>query len=210
MFNEYYLLVDGEKTGPYTTQELMDMDLEIHSQIWAPGEDSWQDAADLPEFFEHFEAAGYYFPTEDNLASFWMRLLAYLIDYIFLSILMGLVASGYILQVQAITLKTTPPTEADIAVLMQFMFFYFLFYSLYHTLCESTPMRGSIGKKLCKLAVVDADGRRLSVGRALIRNFTKWVSYFVFGLGFLNIIWNERKQGWHDMLAKTYVIKRGM
>ncbi|AMR31478.1 hypothetical protein A0256_08590 [Mucilaginibacter sp. PAMC 26640] len=207
MFNEYYLLANGEKTGPYTTQELMKMDLEIHAQILAPGTDTWQDASDLPEFFEYFQRAGYHFPTEDNLASFGRRLLAYLIDYVFLSVLMGVIASGYILRIQAVTQKAAP-SDADVMVLMQFTFFYFIIYSLYHTLCESTPMRGSIGKKLCKLAVVDADGRRLSVGRALIRNFAKWVSFAAFGIGFLNILWNDRRQAWQDMLAKTYVIKQ--
>ena len=207
MFNDYYLSVDGEKTGPYTTKELMDMGLEIHSKILTPSADTWQDASELPEFFEYFEAAGYYFPTEDNLASFWRRLLAYVIDYVLISVFISLYASGYILRIQAITLKPTP-SDADISVLTQFTLYYFLVYCLYHTLCESTPLRGSLGKKLCKAVVVDADGRRLGVGRAMIRNFSKIISFTAFGIGFLNILWNGHRQAWHDMIAKTYVIKR--
>lgn len=207
MFNEYYLLENGEKTGPFTTQELMKMDLEIRSQIQTPSSDTWQDASDLPEFFEYFDSRGYYFPTEDNLASFWSRLLAYVIDSFILAICISLFASEQLMKLATTVLDRSQNPQAEIERL-KFNGLLFLLLALYNTLCEATPMRGSIGKKLCRIVVVDADGQRLSVGRALLRNFSKIASSLAFGIGYLNILWNGRRQGWHDMIAKTYVIKR--
>jgi uncharacterized RDD family membrane protein YckC len=35
----------------------------------------------------------------------------------------------------------------------------------------------------------------------------KIISYVVIYLGFLWIIWDQRKQGWHDKIANTYVVR---
>jgi uncharacterized RDD family membrane protein YckC len=79
---------------------------------------------------------------------------------------------------------------------------------IYNTLFEATPMRGSIGKKLCKMAVVDADGKGLSLGKAFIRNLSKFISGAALCIGYLNILWDEHRQGWHDQIARTYVIRQ--
>jgi uncharacterized RDD family membrane protein YckC len=80
---------------------------------------------------------------------------------------------------------------------------------IYNSIFEATAMQGSIGKKICKLVVVDADGRRLGLGQALLRNLYKFISGAALCLGYLNIIWDEHHQGWHDQWARTYVIIRG-
>ena len=76
MTDNYYILQDGEKTGPFTYGELMDMGLDVNTRIVSETGSDWQNAADIPDFFEYFEARGHAFPTEDNLATFWVRLLA--------------------------------------------------------------------------------------------------------------------------------------
>ncbi len=58
------------------------------------------------------------------------------------------------------------------------------------------------------IRVVDAAGNRISVARSIGRNSFKLVSYFPIGLGFLWAAFSRKKQGWHDMVAKTYVVRR--
>ncbi|OOQ59163.1 RDD family protein [Mucilaginibacter pedocola] len=207
MNDSYYIRENGQQTGPFTLQEMFQQHLDVDTMILVPGSDEWQEASYVSEFFEYFEAQGIYFPTEGNLASFWVRLLAYLIDSIILGFAIALLASDYLEQMATLFTSTTITVEQKMQRLQLNLLLTAVF-ALYNTLCESTPMRGSIGKMLCKLAVVDADGRRLSVGRALVRNFTKILWSFVLGIGYLPILWSERRQGWHDMLAKTYVIRR--
>ncbi|MEO7211241.1 RDD family protein [Mucilaginibacter sp.] len=207
MNDSYYILVKDEQTGPYTLKEMLEQDLDVNTMVLTPGSEEWQEASYVPELFEYFEEQGIYFPTEGNLANFWIRLLAYVIDLFLLSIALSFIARDYVIELSK-SFNIENPTPAQSIERFKFSLALFVLLALYSTLCESTPMRGSIGKKLCKLAVVDADGRRLSVGRALLRNFAKILSSLPLNIGFLPILWNERRQGWHDMIAKTYIIRR--
>lgn len=67
--------------------------------------------------------------------------------------------------------------------------------------------RGTPGKRLLDCLVVDADTLQpLSVKQAVVRYFAYIVSILPLGLGFLWIIWHRRKQGFHDLIAKTVVL----
>lgn len=206
MNDTYYIQDAGQQTGPYTLKELLELDLDVDTMVLTPGNEEWQEASYVPELFEYFEARGIYFPTEGNLANFWIRLLAFFIDYVIFSFIISLLIPGYIAQIAA-TVKTNDLTHYN-AKMQEFALLFLTAFAFYKTLLESTPLRGSIGKRLCKLAVVDADGQRLGVGRAIVRNFTQILWFFVLCIGYLPILWTERRQGWHDMLAKTYVIRR--
>jgi hypothetical protein len=74
MDDQYYVLEDGEQTGPFTLEELIDAAPDIHTRVLSPEENAWRDACDLPELYEYFLELGLHFPTESNLASFWIRL----------------------------------------------------------------------------------------------------------------------------------------
>ncbi len=66
----------------------------------------------------------------------------------------------------------------------------------------------SIGKKLLHLRIIKEDGKTPSLVDAIIRELVgKFISGIVLGLGFLLIIIDEKKQGLHDKLAKTYVVR---
>ena len=207
--NVYYILEDGEQSGPFTFKELMEMDLDIHTRILSPLADTWQDACDLPELYPYFEAQGIYFPTGDNLASFWWRLLAFLIDYVIVSILIAIL---FILAVQfGLTIKI--PTMDDImkesfVERLRLMSVIYLALIIYNSAGEASAWEGSIGKRICRLVVVDVDGQGLNYPKALLRSFGKAISLFINGLGFVSIFWSEHRQALHDYLAKTYVVKR--
>lgn len=68
---------------------------------------------------------------------------------------------------------------------------------------QATP-----GKMLFAARVVDADtGNNLTVGQSIGRYFAYFVSSLPLCLGFLWVAFDARKQGWHDKLAGTVVIK---
>ena len=63
------------------------------------------------------------------------------------------------------------------------------------------------GKWVMRMAVVDATtGRRASSRQYTIRFFAYFVSAFPLMLGYFAVLWDDRKQGWHDKLAGTVVI----
>ena len=66
-----------------------------------------------------------------------------------------------------------------------------------------TPGKMAIGAR-----IVDADtGRNISIGKAIAR----YLSYFISAIGLLiGYIWigfDPKKQGWHDHIARTVVIR---
>lgn len=70
----------------------------------------------------------------------------------------------------------------------------------------------TIGGIVLGLKVVRIDGQPLLWHVALVRALAGAFSAFVLFLGFLWIAWDKEKQGWHDMIAGTVVLRlpRGM
>ncbi|HDP0318999.1 TPA: RDD family protein [Salmonella enterica subsp. enterica serovar Concord] len=68
---------------------------------------------------------------------------------------------------------------------------------------QATP-----GKMALRLRVVDAQsGQAASMGQYVIRYVGYVLSTLPVGLGFLWIAFDNRKQGWHDKLARTVVVR---
>jgi uncharacterized RDD family membrane protein YckC len=64
----------------------------------------------------------------------------------------------------------------------------------------------TIGKWMLGLRVVGAEERSVTYKQAFLR----WVGTVGFAplvLGFLWVIWSREKRGWHDFLARTWVIR---
>jgi len=64
----------------------------------------------------------------------------------------------------------------------------------------------TIGKWLLGLRVVGVRQEPITYRQALVR----WIGLVIsapFGLGLLWILWSREKRGWHDFLARTWVIR---
>jgi uncharacterized RDD family membrane protein YckC len=66
----------------------------------------------------------------------------------------------------------------------------------------------TIGGIVLKLKVVRLDGRPVTFSVALVRGLAAAFSSVVLFLGFLWIAWDRDKQGWHDKIAGTTVVRR--
>ena len=68
--------------------------------------------------------------------------------------------------------------------------------------------RATPGKRATKLRVVDAEtGDTLTIGQSIGRYFAYLLSLLPLGLGFFWIAIDSRKQGWHDKLAGSVVVR---
>jgi uncharacterized RDD family membrane protein YckC len=64
------------------------------------------------------------------------------------------------------------------------------------------------GKMLIRARIVDAtSGDQPSTRQLVGRYFAYYVSAIPLGLGFLWVAFDQRKQGWHDKLAGTVVVR---
>ena len=160
-------------------------------------------------------------------AGFWWRVLAWLIDSLILSFVtlvldrlaggslfstMGVPADphgGSLFNISYIPVETVqlsqfwhPPvlTWPDLLGL--------LLPAVYYSVLESSRWQATVGKRVCRLRVTRLDGQRISLPRAVGRYFAKFLSAFILCIGFLMIAWTRRKQGLHDLVADTLVVRR--
>jgi uncharacterized RDD family membrane protein YckC len=68
------------------------------------------------------------------------------------------------------------------------------------------PVGQSSGQRFLRLQVIATDGESLSFGRALLRLFALVGGTLLFFIGPASALADERRQAWHDKVARSYVI----
>ena len=80
---------------------------------------------------------------------------------------------------------------------------------LYYAILEGGPTGQTVGKRLCGIRVVDANTGQpgIGVGRGVGRYFARWLSQLPLFLGYFWMLWDDKKQTWHDKLVNSIVVK---
>ena len=117
---------------------------------------------------------------------FWIRFAALVIDWIILGVV------GFIL------VLVTDGSSLFVQWLINILYFV-----LFTGLQGQTPGKMAVGIK-----VVTWQGEVPGVGRASVRFIGEIVSFVVIFLGVIWIAFDRQKQGWHDKMASTYVVKK--
>ena len=125
-------------------------------------------------------------------AGFWLRLIALIIDGIILGIAGGIINS-FVYSLLG---------SGNIVIVVSYALFF-----LYHAYMESSSWQATLGKRALSLKVTDESGGRISFGRACGRTAGKILSGLILGIGYLMAAFTKRKQGLHDILAHTLVVK---
>lgn len=84
---------------------------------------------------------------------------------------------------------------------------FLLIWIVYNVAFESTKSQATPGKRIFKLKIIDLYGNRMSIVRTFFRCLVVFISIAPIGLGIWYISTDPKKQGWHDLIAGTYVIK---
>ncbi len=64
------------------------------------------------------------------------------------------------------------------------------------------------GKMAMGIKIIGVDGTPVSWGKAFLRYIGYIVSGLVLSLGFIWIAFDSKRQGWHDKIAGTYVVRK--
>ncbi|MGD8398103.1 MAG: RDD family protein [Anaerolineae bacterium] len=142
-------------------------------------------------------------------AGFVTRLVAFFIDQIILATVVAILTAivgivfqsfrlGQLLGTGDLTLQLALIPLGSASILLNFAY-----YVGFWLLAGQTPGKAALG-----VAVVRADGSRLRAGAAIAR----WLGYWLSGIFFLGYLWilaDNRRQGWHDKLARTLVVYCG-
>lgn len=144
---------------------------------------------------------------------FWKRAVAITIDLVFLDIatkisLLPLERSIDFGDIMPADLFTMDTFQAKVFLLYVVLY---LFAGLLLSLVYFTYFHGatgqSIGKRVLKIKAIQTTGEPINFKIALIRWGGYIISGLVMNLGFLWVMFDKNKQGWHDKIAGTYVVK---
>ncbi len=157
-------------------------------------------------------------------AGFWRRLAAFLIDEVVLCILylpLSLISPAFLYPILKLGVPQSSKASlsyhssiiqhqvsaalsvfliallASLVILLTVGYFVILTYR----------KGGTLGKLLLHLKVVDRHRNRISLQTALLRYTVGYATSSFGGLGFLWIALDGRKQGWHDKIAGTFVVR---
>jgi uncharacterized RDD family membrane protein YckC len=155
-----------------------------------------------------------------NYAGFWMRFLAYLIDYIiiycaqaFLVVpVLGIIGLNF----ASHAASSDDMSSGDIVAMVMTIvaaasamaLLIFILQVLYFSFMESSKYQGTVGKIALGLIVTDTNGGKLDFGKALVRNLCKIISSLILCIGYIMAGFTDKKQALHDMIASTLVVKK--
>ena len=134
--------------------------------------------------------------VEMQPAGFWLRVVAFIVDYALLLFLLAAMLTG-----------AMSVGGEDLAGPAYWAWFVVGFF--YWPVLESTAWRATVGKKMLGLVVGDVDGGGLNFVRSLLRNLAKIISSIPFGIGYLMAAFTARKQALHDLITKAVVLRKG-
>ena len=146
--------------------------------------------------------------TEIRWGGFFRRALAFLVDVAMIVLLVSIMGSlsyiGYKVGLSAYGRSINLQNSTPLFVFLTFAWVGLatVYFVVFHGMEGKT-----IGKWLLGLRVVGAERRGITYRQAFLRSLGTVVSVAPLGLGFLWIIWSREKRGWHDFLARTWVIR---
>lgn len=122
---------------------------------------------------------------------FWVRVVAFIIDGIILAILSSILNS--------IVFGGDQVRGSGLNTLVG------LAYSMYFW--SSYGHGQTVGNRIMKIRVVKTDGSELSLMEAFIRYIGLVLSFICLFIGVIWVAFDANKQGWHDKIGNTYVVR---
>ena len=143
-------------------------------------------------------------PQDIPKAGFWIRVVAYLLDSTLLGVVQFVLSLTLGMTVSSMGGLTGEGDTAMNVVVWLFGATLSIAYAVFFTgYCGQTP-----GKMALRIKVIRTDGRPLTYGRAALREVLgKFLSSILLGIGYLMVAFDNQKQGLHDRIGDTYVIK---
>jgi uncharacterized RDD family membrane protein YckC len=129
-------------------------------------------------------------------AGFWIRTGAYIIDLVIAGAITTILSRIFFGSYFAY--ENTDPGPGAISLLVNWLYF---------SLQESSERQATIGKLAAGIRVCNENGERLTFAHATGRFFAKIISAIILFMGFIMVAFNEKRQGLHDKIAGTYVVK---
>ncbi len=77
----------------------------------------------------------------------------------------------------------------------------------YYIMLPASEKGGTFGKQIMKIKIVDLNGNPIDYSKSILRYFGTIISSLPLGLGYFWVLFDDKRQAWHDKIAGTYVVK---
>ena len=147
-----------------------------------------------------------------SYGGFWIRLVASVVDVTIVTVGYAFVGAivGAVVETALFGLTGeggSGPSSSYLATQNQ-VFFYFGLAALVAYFVFFWSIGGTPAMRLFRLKVVGANtGRRIGIGRAILRFVGFVISALLCYVGLVWAAFDPRKQGWHDKIATTVVLR---
>jgi len=240
---QYYIIENEAKKGPFSLKELIELDLSETTLVWKKGLKNWTELKNLSEYKKtipppipktstphestttgnknieevNISAASAEIDLKTELpsheseilrhknAGFWLRLVAFLIDFTFMFFFTSFFWAIFQL-----------PIPLDSISIFSGSFLLFknpisiIFGWLFYAAFESSRFQATPGKAILGLKVTNENFERIGFGQATSRFLGKILSGLIIGIGYIMIGFTKRRQGLHDKMAHTLVLKENV
>ncbi|MGQ9518886.1 MAG: protein kinase domain-containing protein [Candidatus Fervidibacter sp.] len=145
-------------------------------------------------------------PKGISLAPFWLRALAFTLDILIWSAAAWMLTFGYAFLLSVAGNEDFGWIWSQIEQRNVFSFTLVLGFPIYRSLAHTLTDR-TIGKAMVGLKIFVKDGRPCGFWRALGREVALLFSLAPCFMGALWTIFDPHKQGWHDLIVGTFVVR---
>lgn len=236
----YFIIKNEEQKGPFNLNEIIEMNLSEDTLIWKKELKDWIQLKDLPEYNKNVpppipkteqpkiqvnieDIKDNYvgltnkdeitdsvsniesITTNNENAGFLLRLAAFFIDFAFMFFLTSFIWAF---------LQLPIPLNSKSLFSGSFLVFKnplgILFGWFFYALFESSKFQATPGKAILGLKVTDDKFEKIGFGQASGRFFGKILSGLILGIGYIMIAFTKNKQGLHDQMAHTFVLKENV
>ena len=151
--------------------------------------------------------------SETEYAGFFMRLVAYLIDMVVLSVVLGIVLA-MVAVIMGLSLDGISEMDETAGTLVAMTFAFtaatgvIIASWMYFALMESSPRQGTLGKMAMNIKVTNEEGGQISFLQATGRYFARTLLSGILFIGYIMILFTDKQQGLHDILARCLVLRK--
>jgi uncharacterized RDD family membrane protein YckC len=207
----WYVQSDGKALGPYSGHAIKDLidtgSIGRAAAVAKVGAAEWVELGQEPALAHLLGDALGSTPTVKPAtaptyvyAGFWIRFLAYVIDYVILAVAAIVIGVIFVFA----TLGADDDSEiwiefAELIALTLVSVFYYVYF-------PSQRWQATPGKRACGIYIVRTDGERVTGWLAFGRFLAYIVSSIPLWLGFFMIGWTDQKKGLHDIICGTRVV----
>jgi serine/threonine-protein kinase len=145
-------------------------------------------------------------PSNVNLAPAWLRFIAFALDFLIWSATAWMLTLGYALSLSAASNSDFWWIWREVEQRHLFTHILIWGFPIYRAFAHALTDR-TVGKAMVGLKVVVRNGLPCGLWRALVREIALFFSLLPCCMGLIWAALDPYKQGWHDLIAGTFVVQ---